>query len=251
MPKISDLKPISMLQQDIYIIQESTDSIDDTNKSCMHYIETLINQLQCEAHCNPKVAFNICLTRYQDTYNWIKNDVVTLNPDEPFTFSVTPNIIFQEKPVWDIISEAVYHNVKDAQSKGLSSFIPIFIFLVNKSDSLDIAKNGYQALATNPYFIESISENRRLIFCTDSIWDDNCKTSLKGKPYDMDLIFPYRLFSSEVIDHFMQIPKRMYQSGGLDSELLSLHNPDFACNSQNAFADMNSTYTDNAFDGEW
>lgn len=39
----------------------------------------------------------------------------------------------------------------------------------------------------------------------------------------MDLIFPYRLFSNEILDHLMQIPKRMYQSGELASELMALH----------------------------
>ena len=137
--------------------------------------------------------------------------------------NISPSMIEHEQSLWDVISETISGTIRDLHSRGAISYPPIFIFVVNKGENLDFAKNGESALASNRYFLYSLAQNRRLIFCADSVWDDYSRSDWTSGPYEMDLIFPYRLFNDNVINYFMQIPRKRYQSGGLASDLFVLY----------------------------
>lgn len=251
MPKELDFEPMPKRQQNVYIIWDSENSIADSAEDCKQHIDALVKQLQCEAQYHPDVAFNFCLTEYQDTYNWDRTDMFTLDPDEASPIYALPSVNKQEQSVWDTLSETVSSTAKNNHANGLSSYLPIFVFFVNKNDHLDFARRGEAELSANPYFLRSVSDDRRLILCADSIWDLRYQASYDGAPYDMDLIFPYRLFSNEVINHFMQIPKKTYQSGELASELLALHKPNKAIEKQSNSPENSDDQSKMPIDCEW
>ena len=226
MPRECDFEPMPRWQQNIYIIQDSEDCSDGAAGECKRYIEALVKRFQVEAQYNPDVDFNLLITEYQDAHTWGQSDMVTLDPDELSDVNISPSMIEHEQSVWDVISETISGTIRDLHSRGAISYPPIFIFVVNKGENLDFAKNGESALASNRYFLYSLAQNRRLIFCADSVWDDYSRSDWTSGPYEMDLIFPYRLFNDNVINYFMQIPRNSYQSGGLASDLLALHKSD-------------------------
>jgi len=251
MPKEIDFEPMPKRQQNVYIIWDSEDITANAAEGYKQHIDALIKQLHYEAQYHPEVAFNLCLTEYQDTYNWGQTDLFTLDPDEPLPIYTSPSVNIRECSVWDTLSETISSTAKDNHANGLSSYLPIFVFFVNKNDHLDFARRGEAELSANPYFLRSVSDDRRLILCADSIWDLRYQADHDGAPYDMDLIFPYRLFSNEIINHFMQIPKKMYQSGELASELLALHKPNKAIDKQSNAPENSDAQSKMPIDCEW
>lgn len=226
MPKEFDFEPMPKRQQNIYIIQDS----NGDDKDVINYIKSLITQLRYEAQCHLDVAFNVYLTVYLNTNIWGQSDRFTLEPENVTIYPTLPSVCRHEMSVWDNLSKTISSTIKNDHSKGLTSYLPIFIFFVNQNDCLAFAKYGAHALSNNPYFRCSLSAHRRIIFCDDSIWDDIFQIDPNGVPYKADLIFPYRLFSKRVIDYFMQVPQKMYQSGELALELIALHNADASTN---------------------
>ena len=72
MPKELDFEPMPKRQQNVYIIWDSEDITANAAEGYKQHIDALIKQFQCEAQYHSDVAFNLCLTEYQDTYNWGK-----------------------------------------------------------------------------------------------------------------------------------------------------------------------------------
>lgn len=144
MPKEFEFEPMPKRQQNIYIIQGS----NDDDKDAMNYIKSLITQLRCEAQCHLDVAFNVYLTVYLNTNIWGQSNRFTLEPENVTIYPTLPSVCRHEMSVWDNLSETISSTIKNDHSKGLTSYLPIFIFLLTRMIALLLQNMGHMHFRT-------------------------------------------------------------------------------------------------------
>lgn len=223
MPTERDLEnAMPKRQQLIFLIEDCAGPEARYDSERKHFVDTVIHHFYAEAVNNLDVDFHLRRVKYCDDFTWWFEPIVTLTSaitlDTESHFSLSQH----EKSVWEELSDFLYEVERNYRISGLTMFLPIFVFLVDDYRNLENAIEGGIHLVNNRYYAASKAAYRRIVFCSNHIWDSKVKSAEKSDPKTMDFVFPYRLLKGEVLNHFL-LARREYMSGELFSELLTLY----------------------------
>ena len=217
MPKESDFVSMQKWHQNVYII---SDSDDIAGTACEKYIEMLFARFRGEAEIHEEIAFNLYCAVFRDETAWGIREFVDIGAEASEGLPVLPEIENHAHTMWEALSQGICDTYREDRRKGLSHYVPIFIFFVSRNETLAMLEEN--ALSDNAYFRCANSEGRKILFIEDSVWNGAIRIDSNGTPWEMEPFFPYSLFGEEVLSYVLRIPRGYYQTGEREAGLVAL-----------------------------